>query len=135
MYNISMTDDGSIKYYNLNFPLKGEAGAWLDLHAPGGNFGFVIDFHTLLEHIHHAITGVDSLKKLQTVYKLKLNTISEALSITSFKVTTPRFLSSSDSHSAIGNEASYFSDISSYCEWNNPSSGYKLRLKKELERF
>ena len=47
MATVSMTDDESIKYYNLNFPSKGEADAWLDLHAPGGNFGFVIDFHTL----------------------------------------------------------------------------------------
>ena len=85
--------------------------------------------------MHHSISGVDLLKQLQTVYKFKLNTISEALSVTSFEVSTPRFLFSSGSHSVIGNKASYFLHIANYCKWNNPSSGYKLCLEKELKQF
>ena len=82
---LSLTDEKAIKFFNLGFTSKTESDAWLDTHVPSGDFGFVIDFHTLLEHIHHAITGMDALKQLQTVYKLKLSTISEALSVTSFE--------------------------------------------------
>ena len=88
-----------------------------------------------MEHIHHSITGVDALKQLQNVYKLKLNTISEALAVTSFEISTPRFLSASSAHVVIGNEVSYFSHVSTYKHWNDPSSGYKFRFKKELETF
>ena len=76
----------------------------------------MVDFHTLMEHVHHSITGVDALKQLQTVYKLKLNTISEALSVTSFEVRIPRFLANTGAHMVIDNEASYFSHIKSYKE-------------------
>ena len=93
---------------------KEQSDAWLDLHAPNGNFGYIIDFHTMMEHIHHSITGVDSLKQLQNVYKLKLTTISEALAVTSFEVTSPRFLNTSSVHVVISNEASCFGNISSF---------------------
>ena len=90
-----------IRFHNLNFTLKDQADAWLETHAPHGNFGFIIDFHTLLEHIHHAINGVDSLRQLQNVYKLKLSTISESLAVTSFEVATPRFLNTSGGQESI----------------------------------
>ena len=35
----------------------------------------------------------------------------------------------------IDNQASYFSQISSYKDWNDPKSGFKYRLKKELDKF
>ena len=133
--NSPLSEKKAIKFYNLGFPSKGEADAWLDLHAPNGNFGFVIDFHTLMDHIHHAITGVNSLKQLQNVYKLKLNTISELLAVTSFEVSTPRFLSKSGAHAVIDNKASYFLHILTYKKWNDPSSGFKTQWKNELERF
>ena len=88
-----------------------------------------------MEHIHHVITGVDSLKQLQNVYKLKLFTIAESLAVPSFEVVSTRFLSSSRMHTVIDNETSYFTHIKSYKIWNDPSSGFKFRWKKETERF
>ena len=119
----------------MGFGSKNHSDAWLETYAPGGNFGFVIDFHTTTEKINHNIAGVDALKQLQNVYKLKLSTLSEALSVTSFEVSIPRFLSNSGAHTVVRNEASYFSHIPSYKDWNNPNSGFKYRLKKELEIF
>ena len=132
---LSLKGEGTVQFHSLGFHGKGDSDAWLELHSPGGGFGFVVDFHTLMEHIHHAITGVDALKQLQTVYKLKLTTISEALAVTSFEVPIPRFLSKSGAHNVIDNEASYFSLIPTFKHWNDPNSGYKYRLKKELEKF
>ena len=65
---------------------------------------------------------------------MKLTTLSKALSVTSFEVVVPRFLSKSGVHSVVGNEESYFSHIS-FAQWNNYNSGYKNKLKKELEIF
>ena len=92
--------------FNLGLPPKGESDAWLDVHITDGNFGFIIDFHTFLEHIHHTITGGDSLQQLHSVYKLKLSTISDLLAVIFFKVSTPHFMSSSGAHLVIYNEAS-----------------------------
>ena len=128
-------DGNAIQFYNLGFTSKSESDAWLELNSPGGNFGYLVNFHTVMEHIHQAITDVDALKQLQNVYKLKLQTISEALSVTSFEVSTPRFLSSSGLHAVIGNDVLFFSHISSYKQWNDPSSGFKLRLKRSLKNL
>ena len=64
-----------------------------------------------------------------------MSTLSEALSVKSFEVNIPIFLSKYGAHSVIGNQDSYFSHITSFAQWNNPSSGYKSKLKKELEIF
>ena len=125
----------SIKFHSLDFNSKQDSDAWLELHVPKGNFGLIVDFHTLMEHLHHSITGVDALKQLHNVHKLKMKTLSEALSVGSFEVPVPRFLSSSGMHVVIDNQQSYFSQIKTFKEWNNPNSGFKLRLKRELERF
>ena len=119
----------------MGFLSKKDAYAWLETNAPGGNLGFIVHVYNLMEHIHHSITGMDALKQLQNVYKLKLSTISEALSVTFFEVSIPRFLSSSGAHVAVDNGDSYFSYISNYKNWNDLSSGYKYRLKKELNNF
>ena len=120
----------AIKFNNLGFLSKFESDAWLELHVLAGSFGYIIDFYTLMEHIHHVITGVDSLKQLQNVYKLKLFTIAESLAVTFFEVSSPRCLSSSGVHTVIDNETSYFTHIKSYKIWNDPSSRFKFRWKK-----
>ena len=58
-----------IEFNNMRFRGKKDSDAWIETHAPGGNFGFVVDFHTMMEHINHNITGVDALNQLQIVYK------------------------------------------------------------------
>ena len=126
---------GKVKFHSLDFTSKTDSDAWLEHHAPNGNFGLLVDFHTLMEHIHHSITGVDALKQLQNVYKLKMKTLSEALAVASFEVPMPRFFTSSGVHVVIDNQESYFSHIKTFKQWNNPNSGFKLRLKRELERF
>ena len=53
---LALTEEKAIKIFNLGFSSEGESDVWLDLHLPQGNFGYVIDFHTLLEHNYHSIT-------------------------------------------------------------------------------
>ena len=95
----------------------------------------MVDFHTVMEHVHHQITGIDSLSSLGKLYKLKLSTISESLAMTSFETTDPRFLTASGAHCVVNSESSYFSHITSFAQWNEPLEGYKKRWKQELNNF
>ena len=52
----------AIKLYNLGFLSKLEADVWVELHAPGGKFGYTVNFYTLMEHVYHIIHGVNFLK-------------------------------------------------------------------------
>ena len=128
-------DGEAVCFFNLGFRSKKESDAWLILNAPKEFFGYLVDFHTVMEHVHHQITGIDSLSSLGKLYKLKLSTISESLSMTSFETTEPRFLTASGSHCVINSESSYFSHITSFNQWNEPLEGFKKRWKQELINF
>ena len=55
----------SIAFHGLGFPSFEESKAWLQIKVPTGQFGYVVDFHTTMEHIFTQITGMDSLKQLE----------------------------------------------------------------------
>lgn len=64
---------------------------WLVLHSLGKICGIVKDFHTLIEHVHNTIMGQDVIIKLNSLYKIKIQTVSQGLAITSFKLTIAIF--------------------------------------------
>ena len=125
----------SVLFHNLGFKSKREADAWLIINAPKQEFGYLVDFHTVMEHINQQITGMDSLSSLGKLYKLKLRTISEGVAITSFENNNPRFLTSSGAHAVVDSESSYFTHIPTYLKWNDPLEGFKKRWKSELNIF
>ena len=64
----------AIALYDLCFKSNIESKTWLELNAPKNHFGFMIDFHTLMEDVHQQITGCDSLTSLEILYKLRYKT-------------------------------------------------------------
>ena len=128
-------DGVAVAFNNLGFTSRRESDAWLELNAPKDQFGFVVDFHTVMEHIHQQINGVDSLSSLGKLYKLKIKTMSEGVAMTSFETNSPRFLTLSGAHTVVDTEASYFSHIQSFAKWNDPLEGFKKRWKRELSVF
>ena len=68
-------EEEAIGFHHLGFKSKMGSKAWLALNAPIDQFGFIVDFHTVMEHIHQQITGVDSSSSLEKLYKLRLKTL------------------------------------------------------------
>ena len=131
----NLSDSNSIKFGGLGLRSKKEVISWLAMHSPGERGGLVMDFHTLMEHVHTTITGQDMILKLNSLYKLKIETISQGAAITSFERTIPRFFSSSTSHRVVKDSASYFDNISEFHLWDQTDDGYKDKLKSELMDF
>ena len=133
------SDEISVEINNLNTRLmeieRDESGAWIYIHALRGNFGFIVNSHTLMEHIQYTITCVDALKQLQTIYKMKLSTVNEVLPVTSFEISTPRFLSKSGSRVVIGNESSCFGHILSLKNGTTHALDLNCDLKKNQNDF
>ena len=42
----------TIAFHDLGFRPTIESNAWLTMNVPNKEFGYVIDFHTLMEHVH-----------------------------------------------------------------------------------
>ena len=54
-------------FHGLGFRSFDEARAWLQIKVPTEQFGFIVDFQTIIEHIFTQITGMDSLKQLEKI--------------------------------------------------------------------
>ena len=60
-------------------------------NSPNERGDNVADFHTLMENIQQSIVGTDSISRLNLLYKLKIDTMSQGLAITSFERTILSF--------------------------------------------
>lgn len=86
----SLSDTCSIKFGGIGLRAKKDVTSWLALNSPGERGGLVVNFHNLMEHVQNIIMGQDVITKLNSVYKLKIQTISQCLTISSFERTIPR---------------------------------------------
>ena len=135
MANIGGDSPDVISYQSLGFRNPDEANAWIEEHCPHGKYGLIIDFHIMMEHVEQKIKDVDALARLEKVHKIKLPSNSEAVAIASFQIMIPRFFCRQGDHQVIDSTESYFTNIKSFTEWNNAASGFKFKLKKQMERF
>jgi hypothetical protein len=46
------------------------------MHIPSHDFGWIVDLHIVMEHVYYAVSAEDTLKRLESIYKLKLATIA-----------------------------------------------------------
>jgi len=113
----------------FKYPRDGEA--WLSIHDPTDQFGFVIDFHMLMEHIFTRMTSEDILKKLEKVYKLELNILNQACTMTSFQERVPNFFDNQKQVNTRppGNKESCFSCLPLWNYWDAPHDGHCDKLK------
>eukprot|EP00978_Attheya_sp_CCMP212_P010090 scaffold24245_cov23-Attheya_sp.AAC.1 len=86
----SQTDQHAIRFSSLGVRGKDEANAWLAINEPSHDYGLFVDAHMVLEHVQYAIFGDDSLKRLESLYKLKIETIAQGLAIMSFEAKCPK---------------------------------------------
>ena len=135
MANLGGDSPEFVNYQHLGFRNPEEANAWIEEHCPQGKYGLIVDFHIMMEHVEQKIKGVDALARLEKVHKIKLPSNSEAVAIASFQIMLPRYFCKQGDHQVIDATESYFTNIKSFAEWNNASSGFKFKLKRQMERF
>eukprot|EP00978_Attheya_sp_CCMP212_P034021 scaffold140543_cov74-Attheya_sp.AAC.1 len=112
-----------------------ESASWLATHSPSNDFGIFVDAHMVQEHIHYTLHGTDALKRLESLYKLKIDTISQGLAITSFENTIPKIFSKSLDHKVLRDDASYFNMIPNFHDWDLKDAGWRDKIKEELVKF
>jgi len=131
----NLNDSDSIKFGGMGLRSKREVITWLAINSPRERGGLVVDFHTLMEHIHHSTTGSDAIAKLNGLYKLKIGTISQGLAITSFDCNIPKFFSKSAYHRVVKDFQSHFDQITDFDLWDQANDGYKDTLKAQVLEF
>ena len=110
---ITSSDEQAIQFYKLGFRSYGEASSWYETFVPSGNFGCVVDYHIVMKNIYTQWSKTDLLKKLEHIYKIKVQDISQATAMTSFETDIPKLLHKDTSgvHTIIKQDESYFNNV------------------------
>ena len=132
----SSNDSSVIKYSNLGFRSQKECDAWIEINQPSDDYGLIIDFNGLMEHVWTQIVGQKILTNLEKVYKMKLSSNNQAVTLTSFETRIPKFFCGESRAMGVVKEGdSYFKMIKTWEDWNTPHDGFRDQLKRELSVF
>ena len=130
----SSSDETAIRFGQLGLRNLQELSAWMEIHNPEEDYGYLVDMHLVFEHVYAQIHGQKLMSNFEKIYKMKLSSNNAALAITSFEARLPRFFSS-DNKNYIRKDESYFPAIKSWDDWDLPNDGHRDRLKQELHLF
>ena len=127
-------DSDSVKFGGLGFTSGPDVSAWIETNVGPWSYGWVYDFHILLQAVWSNISGEDLVKRLTKGYKLDIENGHQLATIGSFETSIPRYFKNTHGHSVTHRDQSFFSMIKTWSEWDAPHHGFRDRLKKEIER-
>jgi hypothetical protein len=127
-------DEQAVKFASLGFRKIDEVAAWLTINCPENAFGLVVDPHMVFEHMNYNLHSEDSLDRLQKLYKLKIETIGQGISIKSFENKVPKLLSSGTT-SVVRDDVSHFDKIPTHADWKLNEEGWYSKFKAEVHEF
>jgi phage shock protein A len=132
---VSKGDDRAIKFAGLGFQSISQSNAWLETELRRHPSGLIVDVHMVLEHIHYALEGIDTIATMEKLYKIKVTCIADSVAITSFDTKTPKFFCKIQGHKVLKGDASYLDAIPTQSDWADVGTGFKMRLQEALMEF
>jgi hypothetical protein len=88
-----------------------------------------------MEHVYASIEGQEVIGQLQKQIKLGILTLADGLAMSSFQTKLPRFFSKQGAHTVIKNDSSFFSEVTTWDEWDSPMTGFRACMKEALTSF
>jgi hypothetical protein len=72
-------DERAIKFAGLGFQSMSHSNAWLKTEFHRHPPGLIVDVHMVLEHIHYALEGIDTIATMEKLYKTKVTCITDSV--------------------------------------------------------
>jgi hypothetical protein len=132
---IAKRDDRAIMFAGLGFKAIAKSNAWLETELRRHPSGLIVDVHTVFEHIHNALEGIDTIATMEKLYKIKVSCITDSAAMMSFDAKAPKFFCQVQGHKVLKGDASYFDLIPTHAEWPDTGLGFKMRLQETLAKF
>ena len=133
----SMNDEMAVKYANLGFQSQKDSDAWIETNLPNDDYGLLMDFNIVLEHVYSQLAGTKILPNFESIVKMKLSNNNQAVALTSFETRIPKVFCG-DNNKGVGivrEGESYFKRIKTWEDWNTPNDGFRDQVKHELTVF
>jgi len=132
----SINDESAIRYSNLGFKSQRESDAWFESNLPNDDYGLLMDFNMVCEHVFIQLAGQKILTNLNQVHKMKLSNNNQAVALTSFETRIPKLFCGEGKGVGIVREGeSYFKTIKTWDDWDTPNDGFRDQIKRELTVF
>lgn len=125
---------GSVHYGGVSFEGPGDAKAWVQTQIDLADVGYIVDPHTVLEHVYASLVGEDFLKTFEKLHKLQVETLSQGLMMSSYQQPIPK-LFSSGKNKVIKEDSSFLDKIISWDDWGYPDTGMRAVLTTKLQEF
>jgi hypothetical protein len=124
----------NVKFAGLNLDSFDQTKAWIAINASTSDLSFVVDPHTVFEHISSVISSCDFLSKYHQAHKLRIETLGQGCSMTSFEHPIPKIWTDKGTL-VITDYSSYLSKIPTYEDWDLAGTGKRDSLIHDLEVF
>lgn len=89
----------------------------------------------VLEHIHYALEGIDTITTMEKLYKIKVTCIANCVAMTSFDTKTPKLFCKVLGYQVLKGDTSYLDATSTHNDWADVGTGFKMRLQEALMEF
>lgn len=83
---------------SLGFWTIANSNAWLETELRKHPSSLIVNVHMVLEHIHYALEGIDTIATMEKVYKIKVTCIADSVAMTLFDTKTPKFFCKVQGH-------------------------------------
>jgi hypothetical protein len=110
-----------------------EANAWVEANLPDHKFGLIIDAHMVFEQLYSSTAK--TVPTLQQLAKIDMKDLSQGVDVSAFDHQVPKLLSEFTGYVAVNKDESYFNQVKTHKEWGEPQTGFRDRLKVNLETF
>jgi hypothetical protein len=127
---IADTHQDAVKFNGFGFRRVEEANAWI---ATDHKFGLIVDVHMVFEHVYSA--SAKTVPTLQQLAKIEMRDMSQGIAVSLFAPRIPKLLTDETGYSVVRTDESYFDQIKSYKDWEEPGTGFRDRLKADLTAF
>jgi hypothetical protein len=76
-----------------------------------------------------------TIPTLQQLAKIEMKDLSQGIAVSSFDSQHPKLLLDFTGYVVVTKDESYFNQVKSYKDWEEPQTGFRDRLKVDLETF
>ena len=127
-------DKATTKFGGLFFSSGHDSKAWCEVNLEPNGYGWIFDFHIIMQQVWTNMSGEDLVKRLTKGYKLDIENGHQLATIGSFETPMPRFFNNVHGHIVTQRDQSFFSNVKNWTDWDAPHLGFRDRLSKELEQ-
>jgi hypothetical protein len=123
----------AVKFNGFGFRRVEEADAWVEANSPDHKFGLIVDVHMVFKQLYSSTAK--TIPTLQQLAKIDMKDLLQGVAVSSFDHQVPKLLYDVTGYVVIKTDKSFFNQVKTCKEWDEPQTGFRDRLKVDCGTF